>query len=526
VSRQSKRTSARVLMDEDGRVGQVKDVPRPAVKYLRVSSAEQEKEGYSIPAQEKLVDNYALAHSISVVARFVDVETAKRAGRKHFNRMLDFLRANPAIRVVLVEKTDRLYRNFRDYVTIDDLGIEVHLIKEGEIISKESRSHQKFIHGIKVLMAKNFIDNLSEEVKKGMGEKAAAGEFPHRAPPGYLNDRVSKTIVVDPDRAPYVRKMFEWYATGRFSIDDIHDRCLQDGFTAHPGSTTPLARSKVEYILKNPFYVGLFRWKGQVYPGRHEAIVSQELWDRVQAAFRSHGRRRGKYRVHDFAFGGLITCGVCGCAVTAQIKKGRYVYYRCTNFRGDCSEGYYREEVLADQFADIVGSIHLDREVADWIKGALKQTLARETAHHREAVSRLTRELDQVKRRMNQAYLDKLDGRITEEFWAERAAEWQAEKARITEQLARHQGGGDDGWLDAGAQMLDLAGQARDLYLRQDAANRRRLLGFVLADCMLHDGRLTPTYRPPFDIMARMATEAARRLPKPGRSCKIGSWGG
>lgn len=120
--------------------------------------------------------------------------------------------------------------------------------------------------------------------------------------------------------------MFEWYASGQYSLDDIYERCRQDGFTARSAPAAPLARSKI----KNPFYIGLFRWRGQTYPGTHEAIVSQELWDRVQAAFRSHGRSRGKYRVHDFAFGGLITCGACGAAVTAQIKKGRYVYYRCT----------------------------------------------------------------------------------------------------------------------------------------------------------------------------------------------------
>lgn len=181
-----------------------------------------------------------------------------------------------------------------------------------------------------------------------MAEKVASGEFPHRAPPGYLNDVVNHVIVPDPERAPYVRGMYEWYATGRYSLDDIHRRCVQDGFTAGPRFTRPPARSEIETILKNPFYTGRFRWKGQLHPGKHEAIVSQKLWDSVQSVFRSHGRRRGKYRVHDFAFGGLITCGVCGCAVTADIKKGRYVYYKCTNLHGGCTEGYYRRRSWRD----------------------------------------------------------------------------------------------------------------------------------------------------------------------------------
>jgi len=134
-----------------------------AVLYARVSSKEQEKEGFSIPAQQKLLREYARKNGFAVVQEFTDVETAKAAGRTSFGKMVQFLKVNSEVRVILVEKTDRLYRNFKDYVLLEDLDVETHLVKENEVISKDSRSHSKFIHGIKVLMAKNFIDNLSEE---------------------------------------------------------------------------------------------------------------------------------------------------------------------------------------------------------------------------------------------------------------------------------------------------------------------------------------------------------------------------
>jgi site-specific DNA recombinase len=189
------------------------------------------------------------------------------------------------------------------------------------------------------------------------------------------------------------------------------------------------------------------------------------------------------------------------------------------------SEGYYREEVLADQFAEIVGNIHLDHDVVEWVRDALTHSLADETAHHRDALGRLTRELEQVKRRMNQAYLDKLDGTITQDFWAEHAAKWQAEKARLMEELARHEQA-DDQYLHTGVRVLELAERARELYLRQDAGNRRQLHGFLLQQCTLQAGRLTPTYRQPFDILARMASEAHATAARRGRSSKIASWGG
>ena len=131
----------------------------PAVFYARVSSRDQEREGFSIPAQQKMLRSYADEHGYQIVQEFVDVETAKRAGRTNFVKMLAYLHQNQAIcRTVLVEKTDRLYRNLKDWVTLDGLDLEIHLVKEGTVLSDESRSSEKFMHGIKVLMAKNYIE--------------------------------------------------------------------------------------------------------------------------------------------------------------------------------------------------------------------------------------------------------------------------------------------------------------------------------------------------------------------------------
>src|SRR6266849_5050996 len=144
--------------------------PGTAVVYARVSSKDQEREGFSIPAQLKLLRTYALEHRLTILQEFVDVETAKQAGRGGFGEMLAFLKANPSCRTMLVEKTDRLYRNIRDWITVDDRDLAVHFVKENAVVSKASRSSEKFMHGIKVLMAKNYVDNLSEEVKKGLRE--------------------------------------------------------------------------------------------------------------------------------------------------------------------------------------------------------------------------------------------------------------------------------------------------------------------------------------------------------------------
>lgn len=502
-------------------------VRRKAVLYARVSSVEQEREGFSIPAQQRLLRDYADRNDLNVVLEFIDVETAKQAGRTNFNNMLDFLRESPSIKAVLVEKTDRLYRNFRDYVTLDDLHLEVHLVKEGEILSADSRSHQKFIHGIKVLMAKNYIDNLSEETKKGMAEKAESGVFPHRAPIGYKNDKETRTIAIDPERAPYVLQLFQWYSTGRYSVEDLYERCTQVGFRM-PWSSTNLPRSKVEYLLKNPFYVGMFRWKKRLYKGKHEPIVSRELFDTVQEVFSSHGKDRGRYRIHEFAFGGLVRCGECGCSLTAERHKGRYVYYKCTNYKRTCQQGFYREEVLAKQFEPYVRGIQLPPGVAAWATDVLKESLEQETEFHETAVERLKQALAKIKRDMNQAYRDKLDGKVTEEFWSDCSSQWEVERQRITERLAHHQQA-DKTYLELGVRLVDVASRAADLYREYGLAERRGFLASILQNTTFKDGVLNAEYRPAFQVLARMTAETT---PPPNvrgggsKSSKVAAWGG
>jgi DNA invertase Pin-like site-specific DNA recombinase len=141
-----------------------------AVLYARVSSKEQEQ-GYSIPAQQELLRTYGAQLGMVIEQEFLDAETAKTTGRPGFAAMISHLKQHPDCRVLLVEKTDRLYRNFKDYLTIDELDLEIHLVKENVILTKDSRSSEKFMHGIKVLMAKNYIDNLREEVQKGTAYK-------------------------------------------------------------------------------------------------------------------------------------------------------------------------------------------------------------------------------------------------------------------------------------------------------------------------------------------------------------------
>ena len=186
-------------------------------------------------------------------------------------------------------------------------------------------------------MARNYVENLREEVEKGMREKAAQGIYPSRPPIGYRNNKADKTIEIDAGKAPLARRMFELYATGTYSLSQL-SKVIKLEFGQQ------LAKSHLDQLLKNPFYIGSFVWQGTVFAGTHTPLVAREQFDQVQNVFR--GRNKPKYRKHAFAFQGFLTCAHDNCAVTAEIKKQKYTYYRCTGHRGPCALPYMREEVI------------------------------------------------------------------------------------------------------------------------------------------------------------------------------------
>ena len=299
-------------------MGKTVQQQRKGILYARVSSKEQEKEGFSIPAQLKLLNSYARDNSMQVEKEFIDVETAKRSGRTGFSEMMTFLkkssRSSPEpCPIVLVEKTDRLYRNLKDWVTVDELDVEIHFVKENVILSQKSRSFEKFMHGIKVLMAKNYIGNLSEETKKGMTEKAEQGIHPSFAPLGYINveSNGKRSIAPDPALAPLIMKLFEWYATGNYSLLEIIKKVQEEGLS-YRKTQARIPKSVVHKIFKNPIYYGDFVWAGKEYHGTHEPLISRELYDRVQEVMVDKGNRRTRHQKHDWALQGLLSCGHCG----------------------------------------------------------------------------------------------------------------------------------------------------------------------------------------------------------------------
>lgn len=232
-----------------------------AVGYVRVSSKEQEKEGFSIPAQKKSLSEYAAIRDISVVKIFEESESARGTGRNQFKLMIEYLRQHKDVTHLLVEKTDRLSRNFKDIALLDLADwphLSIHLVKENEVLTKDSRSSEKFMFGIRALMAKNYSDNLSEEVQKGMNQKALQGLWPSCAPIGYINVKRDKNAIEpDPKQAPIIRHAFELAASGQYSLARLKRLLFEEGLRS-ARAKSELSNSQLQRVLSNPIYHGDF----------------------------------------------------------------------------------------------------------------------------------------------------------------------------------------------------------------------------------------------------------------------------
>jgi site-specific DNA recombinase len=382
-----------------------------AVIYARISS-EMHEDGFSIDAQLEALRKYAQSKGFKVVKEFEEVQSAKAAGRKQFDAMLKYLRETPDCRVVLVEKTDRLCRNFQDFITMkslsEELGIEVHLYKEGQVIKQGTKSQDKLVQGMFLLLARHYIQNLKEVVAKGIKVKAERGEFPGRAPIGYLNNKATHKIVLDPERAPAVQMMFQLFATGEYSLVTLRKAIIEK-------TGVKISKSHIERTLKRVFYIGLFSWQGVEYKGIHEPLVDLETFKCVQDVI--SGRNRGnKSRKHEFPFADLLNCKKDGCCVVAEkhVKSsGRtYVYYRCTFGRGKHDFPWVPQPKLSESLAVLLKNIQVPESVATSIANSIEADRgSMETAREKE-LSSLNQRLKRTQTLMDKLCEEKLLGNV------------------------------------------------------------------------------------------------------------------
>ena len=485
---------------------------KQVVIYARVSSREQEREGFSIPAQLKLLKEYALKNGFQIVKEYSDAETAKKAGRTNYNAMLEYLKANPETKTVLVEKTDRLYRNFKDYVTLEDYDLEVHLVKEGSIISKNSKSHDKFIHGIKVFMAKNYIDNLSEEISKGLKEAVEEGYWPFKPPYGYLRG-AKKELIIDKSTILYIRRAFELFATGKYSLRKLAERLFEEGYY-YRSEKPKITACVLEAMLKNVIYVGQMSCNRIIYQGKHAPIISRDIFDMAQKAFLKVDKSKVR-KNFDFLYPGIAKCGICGYAFCGERQKGN-VYYRCSHYDRSCpNTDYISETQLTQALRMHLKRIGLKPEVLELVKISLKMAVGDEQEYHKNEIERINTEIDNCKEVLKKMYLDQVNNILEYDLWVNLKNDYEVKLSRLMAELQLHTRANTN-FLDTGLKILDLCGRASLPATELSPQEVANIIRQVYLSVKITNKKVDVIFKEPFATIEKLVTLAKQGIAEEG----------
>ena len=464
-----------------------------AVLYLRVSSRGQletdyDDDGLSIAAQRERCAQKAAEYDAVVVDEYIErAESAKTSHRPELNVMLRRIKEQRDIDYVILWKVDRFARNRRDDANmlfeIEMAG--ARLISATENIDQSPAG--RLMHGMLASFAEYYSRNLANEVLKGMTEKAKRGGTPGRAPLGYLNTREQlpqggevRTVVIDPERGPIVTWAFETYATGLYSLSDVvllleARGLITRGDRRH--GPQPLNLSRVHEMLSSPYYAGTVSYRGKQYPGRHEPLISQELFDQVQAVLQAHGHAGERDRKHQHYLKGTIRCGTCGSGLTYSRNKGNggiYEYFVCPrNQRGECPQSYQPVDLVENAVEDHYATVSLTEAERDEVRQAISDDLGERVATAKQEVDRCRGVLQEIREQerklLNMHYADRITGELFDDEQARLRLRRQDAEALIARLNLSY---GDI------AEALDYALEIvsedlHDLYLRADDRIRR-----------------------------------------------------
>src|SRR3989339_924465 len=382
--------------------------------YARKSTDSEDRQVRSIGDQISELQELAKKENLEIVDTIVEKQTAKKPGRPLFAEMLKKLEAGEAVGI-LAWHPDRLARNSVDGGQIIYL-VDTGVIQELKFPTFwfDPTPQGKFMLSIAFGQSKYYIDNLSENIKRGHRQKLKNGLWPQMAPLGYLNNKETKQIYVDKEKSPLIKKAFEAYATGKYTLKEI--RKIINDFGLKGRRDSLLSVSNFQYLLRNPFYYGLIRYKGEFFEGKHEPIITKKLFDETQEVMKRKSKPQKADKMKFFLYRGFFHCGECGFTITADKKikpSGKqYVYYYCTkkNPNHICSQNVFtREEKISSQIKEVIQKVSLPDDWADKMLNELeieKETKAQSSRFFAQKTENEIKAIDEKLEKLMNAYLE------------------------------------------------------------------------------------------------------------------------
>ncbi len=465
------------------------------IAYCRKSTDEKDKQILSIEAQIAELKEFAVREGLIVSEFITEARTAKIPGREQFALVLKKIEKSEA-NGILSWHPDRLARN-----SIDG-GKVIYLLDTGKLLDLkfpsfwfESTPQGKFMLSIAFGQSKYYVDNLSENVKRGNRQKLRNGVWPSKAPYGYINNPKTRGIDVDEEKSKVVKKAFQLFADGNISFTAVSQFMFKFGIKRE--GEKPVKVGQVKNMLANRFYLGILKYAGEYYQATHKTFISKNLFDEVQKQIEKIERPRQKG--HNFAVAGLATCGECGAAITAEQHTKKYkngtgqtfIYYRCTKKLKPCNQKYISESEAEKQIREIVRDCGLhegwEPYFEKWITGAEqkdKQNIETET-------KQINGEIQETEIKLNRLLDGYLDQVIEPEIYKQKKNELFEEKLRLTEKISQVEKNGSC-WLEPMREFVNCALQAQKIARAENNCHDLSIMAKkVGSNFFLNDRRLS-----------------------------------
>ena len=478
------------------------------IALARVSSREQEREGYSLDVQEDGLKKFAEKQGGSIVKMFRIAESAsKQDDRKTFKELLAYARDHAAeLSGILFYKVDRAARNLFDYVELErlesDFGLPFFSVTQPTENTPAGRMQRRILAN----MASFYTEQQSLDVRDGLAKRIESGQFIGRPPFGYRNVRTDgrSAAEIHPENAAKVRRIFELYAYHVQTLDSLLARLTEEGVAYTPAQPR-FHRSKVYEILTDRSYIGEIQHRGQWHPGAQPPLIDRVTWERVQTLLGSK-----VYRSHEMTYASeLIRCGHCGSPITGEskVKKTRqgereYVYYRCSRYNAaDHPRIRLTEADLDGQVLALFDRMRVeDAEIREWFLMVLRARTREQQETARERLRSLEREITRLVRQQDELLNLRLNDEIQGDTFGRKSTELRDREARLRLQVeACTRGRHED--ADLATKAFELSQSLRAKWVESDYPAKSRILEIVCLNLVLDDVTLVATMRKPFDVL-------------------------
>jgi len=496
--------------------------------YCRKSQDREDRQLLSNTSQEKELKRFAAKKGLEVVDCLREERSAKKPGRPVFNAMIKKLENGEADGIICW-KLDRLSRNSLDGGRLI-WNIDNGTIKEIVTPTRtfNNNGDDKFWMSIEFGMAKKFVDDLSDNTKRGIRATLAEGRWPGWAPLGYLNvdkhgkiagkgydphkqhllgdlNRPLQRIEIDPIAGPLVRRFFQEHSKGKHSLRSICQKADSWGLRGKTGKR--IGKAEAHRILTNPFYYGIMVIKGQEYEGKYEPLTSKQLFDQVQKILSDRSKPIKTRWKH--AYKGLIKCANCGCAITATTKvkhykrtnrTASYTYYHCTKRRGSCDQPWITKKKMETQIAEKIKAVVIDDEIWQLCKELLKRSYGQQIEAQVRLKESWQQDLNRTERKLKNLLDLRVNEEITEKEYGEKKKELMDKKVSLKERV-------EDGdlatsnWLELAENFFKSANLAYSTFKSGDLEKKRDIVRSLGWNLLLDDGNLLWDYKKPFDVL-------------------------